>query len=205
VDFGLARLMVRPGEETTASFAAMGSAAYMAPEQAEGKKVGTAADIYSLGAILYFRLCKRPPRQGSSNLDTLRRVVNDDPVAPRTLRRDVPRDLEAICLKCLTKEPAHRYASALVLSQDLRRFLAGEPPRARPPGNWERLRRKIKRMPAGVTAIAVVAISVVLVMAVQRQYRRQLNAVSRKARDERAKSESQQIHANCSKKIRQAD
>jgi serine/threonine protein kinase len=96
VDFGLARLVVRPGEEKTASFAAMGSAAYMAPEQAEGKKVGSAAEIYSLGAILYFLLCKRPPHQGSSNLDTLRRVVNDDPVAPRTLRRDVPRDLEAI-------------------------------------------------------------------------------------------------------------
>ena len=205
VDFGLARLMVRPGEETTASFAAMGSAAYMAPEQAEGKKVGPAADIYSLGAILYVLLCNRPPHRGSSDLDTLRRVVSDDPVAPRAMRRDVPRDLEAICLKCLKKVPAHRYASALELSQDLSRFLAGETPRARPTGQWERLRRKIKQMPAGVTALAIVVTSVVLLLAVQQRYQKQLNIVSRQAREELARKESQQIHLNYSRKIRQAD
>ena len=86
-DFGLARLMETPGEEATLSFRAMGTAAYMAPEQAEGKKVGPAADIYSLGAILYVLLCNRPPHRGANDIDTLRRVVSDDPVAPRALRR----------------------------------------------------------------------------------------------------------------------
>jgi len=98
-DFGLARLMDRPGEEITASFAAMGSAPYMAPEQAEGKKVGPAADVYGLGAILYALLCRRPPHRGQTDLDTLRQVVNVEPIAIHWLRRDVPRDLEAICLK----------------------------------------------------------------------------------------------------------
>ena len=79
--------METPGEEATLSFRAMGSAAYMAPEQAEGKKVGPAADIYSLGAILYVLLCNRPPHRGANDIDTLRRVVSDDPVAPRALRR----------------------------------------------------------------------------------------------------------------------
>ena len=105
VDFGLARLLDPSGEDLTASFAALGSAPYMAPEQAEGKKVGPAADIYGLGAILYTMLCRRPPHRGRSDLDTLRRVVADDIVPPRRHRRDVPRDLEAICMKCLEKEP----------------------------------------------------------------------------------------------------
>ncbi len=111
-DFGLARLMDQPGEEVTVSFPAMGSAPYMAPEQAEGKKVGIAADIYGLGAILYAVLCGRPPHRGSSDLDTLRRVVADDVVPPRSIHQDLPGELEAICLKCLEKIPARRYASA---------------------------------------------------------------------------------------------
>src|SRR4051812_22982900 len=85
VDFGLARLMDRSAEEVTASFAAVGTAPYMAPEQAEGKKVGPAVDIYGLGALLYAMLCGRPPHRGRSGLDTLRRVVADEVVPPRRL------------------------------------------------------------------------------------------------------------------------
>ena len=164
-DFGLARLMDRPGEEITASFAAMGSAPYMAPEQAEGKKVGPAADVYGLGAILYVLLCLCPPHRGKTELETLHQVVNDEPIAPRRRRRDVHRDLEAICLKCLEKSPGRRYASARALAEDLSRFLNREPIVARPPGLWERLRRRVRRHPAAVVVVATLAICVGMLVA----------------------------------------
>ena len=116
----------------TASFAAMGSAPYMAPEQAEGKKVGPATDVYGLGTILYCLLCRRPPHRGANDPDTLRRVVADEPIPPRRVRPEIPRDLEAICLKCLEKDPARRYCSARDLADDLGRFLAGAATKARP-------------------------------------------------------------------------
>ena len=111
-DFGLARMMDRPDEEMTATFVAMGSAPYMPPEQAEGKKVGPAADIYGLGTILYTLLCRRPPHTGQADLETLRKVIEEEPIPPHSLRPEIPRDLEAICLRCLEKDPARRYASA---------------------------------------------------------------------------------------------
>ena len=159
-DFGLARLMDRPGEEkeTTASFAAMGSAPYMAPEQAEGKKVGAAADIYSLGAILYALLCARPPHRGSNELDTLRLVINTEPATPRSRRPEVPRDLEAICLKCLEKAPSRRYASAQELAEDLRRFLERLPTLARPPAATDHALRWVRRHPA-VFVISVLTVA----------------------------------------------
>jgi serine/threonine protein kinase len=163
-DFGLARLMDQPGEELTASFAAMGSAAYMAPEQAEGGKVGPAADIYSLGAILYVLLCNRPPHRGVNEFDTLRRVVTDAPIPPRARRSDVPRDLEAICLKCLEKDPARRYSSARELARDLERFLERRPTVARPPTAPARAFRWLRRRPAGLV-FAIVAITLSLALA----------------------------------------
>jgi WD40 repeat protein len=158
VDFGLARLMDRPGEETTASFAAVGSAPYMSPEQAEGKKVGPPADIYGLGALLYAMLCGRPPHRGRSDLDTLRRVVADEVVPPRRLRREPPRDLEAICLKCLEKDPVRRYRSAGELAEDLRRFLAGQPTKARPTGRAAALIRAARRHPVVPVALVIAVI-----------------------------------------------
>jgi eukaryotic-like serine/threonine-protein kinase len=154
-DFGLARLMERPGEETTASFAAMGSAPYMAPEQAEGKKVGATADIYSLGAILYALLCARPPHRGTNELDTLRLVINTEPATPRSRRPEVPRDLEAICLKCLEKDPSRRYASAQELADDLHRFLDRRPTRARPPTAADLSLRWIRRHPATLVPVTI--------------------------------------------------
>ena len=132
-DFGLAKKLDGEGGQTQ-SGSIMGTPSYMAPEQAGGRwgEVGPAADVYSLGAILYECLTGRPPFKAASLLETLAQVAADDPVPPRRLQPKTPRDLETICLKCLEKAPARRYPTALALADDLRRFQAGEPVRARP-------------------------------------------------------------------------
>ncbi len=106
-DFGLAKRLDSDGELTD-SGQIMGSPSYMAPEQARGhsRKVGPAADVYALGAMLYEMLTGRPPFKGETPIETVRQVIDDDPVAPSQLVPRVPRDLETICLKCLHKEPA---------------------------------------------------------------------------------------------------
>jgi serine/threonine protein kinase len=165
IDFGLARLMDLGSEDATASFAAMGSAPYMAPEQAEGGKLGPATDVYGLGTILYSLLCQRPPHRGTSAPDTLRRVVSEDPIPPRRDRRDVPRDLEAICLKCLAKDPARRYRTAGELADDLGRFLAREPTVARPQAPWENAARIARRHAAALAMLVLVASALGVILA----------------------------------------
>jgi hypothetical protein len=129
-DFGLAKKLDEQGQ--TLSGAILGTASYMAPEQAAGKnrEVGVAADVYALGAVLYETLTGQPPFKAPTLFETLEQVRDRPPVPPRRLRSDVPHDLEAICLQCLQKDPARRYASAADLADDLRRFLDGKPLRA---------------------------------------------------------------------------
>jgi serine/threonine-protein kinase len=147
-DFGLAKRLEEDSGQTR-SGAVLGTPSYMAPEQAEGRTedVGTLSDVYSLGAILYEMLTGRAPFKAGSMLDTLEQVKTQEPVAPIQFAPSVPRDLETICLKCLQKDPARRYASAAALADDLGRFLDERPILARPVSLPERLRRWTKRNP----------------------------------------------------------
>jgi serine/threonine-protein kinase len=157
-DFGLAKCLEAADSGQTKSGTLVGTPSYMAPEQARGdvRVVGPLSDLYALGAILYELLTGRPPFQGASAMDTVTRVTRDDPVPPARLQPRTPLDLETICLKCLQKEPASRYADCFELAEDLHRFLTGEPIRARPVGHVERVWRWCRRNPtlaAAATAI----------------------------------------------------
>ena len=154
-DFGLAKRL-DDDKGLTKTGEVMGTPAYMAPEQASGafKGVGPAADIYSLGAMLYECLTGRPPFDGTDAMDIVLQVLADEPLRPRQLQPTLPRDLETICLKCLEKSPRRRYASALALAEDLERWLAGEPILARPAGLGERVWKWTCRRPWQATALA---------------------------------------------------
>ncbi len=147
-DFGLAKKLDEAGQ--TASGAVMGTPSYMAPEQAGGKTaaLGPPCDIYALGAILYECLTGRPPFRGPSVMDTLIQVIADEPVAVRQLQPQMPADVETICLKCLRKEAGRRYESAAALADDLRRWLEGDPIKARRLPWTERAWRWTRRNPA---------------------------------------------------------
>src|SRR5262249_49739501 len=153
------RLDVSDGQ--TQSGDLLGTPSYMAPEQAEGrvKEIGPATDVYALGAILYECLTGRPPFKGSSLRETLELACRAGPVAPRVLQPGWPRAGERICLKCRGKGPAERSASAAELADDLGRFQADEPIRARPVGRLERAVKWARRRPAqaGLSSVVVVA------------------------------------------------
>jgi ABC-type phosphate/phosphonate transport system substrate-binding protein len=155
-DFGLAKILDRERANMTSSGSILGTPAYMAPEQAAGgtKRVSTAADIYSLGAMFYHMLTGRPPFRADTPLETLRQVVEEEPKHPSTCNEAVDRDLAIICLKCLEKDPQHRYGSAQALAEDLERWLRQETIEARPTGSFERVWRWCWREPvlAGLTA-----------------------------------------------------
>jgi tetratricopeptide (TPR) repeat protein/predicted Ser/Thr protein kinase len=155
-DFGLAKFLEERNELTHAGDI-MGTPSYMSPEQArDSGKVMALADVYSLGATLYHVLTSRPPFQAANVAETIRQVLDEEPVPPRRLNPAIDRDLETICLKCLQKEPARRYESSLALAEDLQRYLEHKPILARPAGMVERTWRWCRRNPrlAGTAALA---------------------------------------------------
>jgi tetratricopeptide (TPR) repeat protein/WD40 repeat protein len=144
-DFGLAKRVEGDGGITQTG-QIMGTPSYMPPEQARAeKRLTTAADVYSLGAVLYEMLTGKPPFRAANQLDTLLQVLEQDPPHPSSLVPQMDRDLETICLRCLEKDPAKRYGSAEALAEELERWLRGEPILARPTGTFERVRKWVRR------------------------------------------------------------
>lgn len=163
-DFGLARQTnVESGMTVTGQI--LGTPSYMPPEQALGhvERIDARSDVYSLGATLYYLITGRAPFSSASQIQTLAQVVQDDPLPPRRLNNHIPRDLENICLKCLSKSPEGRYQSAADLQADLDRFLSGVPTIARPLSTTGRLLRFCRRKP-GIAALLASVIGLVALL-----------------------------------------
>ena len=182
-DFGLARL-VEADDEITRSGSFLGTVAYMAPEQAaEPARAGRAADLYSLGATLYRLVTGRPPFVGGDLHLMLRQVMQEDPRPPRVLNPGVSLDLDAICLKCMEKDPSRRYADAQELADELDRVGRGEPTRTRPLGwvgrldRWARRRPQVAALVGSLVTLAVVSLVVVTLLFLRAE--RSLRALER--------------------------
>jgi thiol-disulfide isomerase/thioredoxin len=178
-DFGLAKHLGEGAD--TQSGAIMGTPSYMAPEQAAARKnLTVAADVYGLGAVLYHLFTGRPPFQADNPFDVLVQVLEHEPARPTALNPRLPRDLETICLKCLAKDPARRYASAGAFADDLERYLADEPIHARPVGQLERAVKWVKRRPAAAALLAVTALAALGFLAFGFVYNARLEAANDK-------------------------
>lgn len=155
-DFGLARL-VGSDDHVTRAGQMLGTPQFMPPEQAGGGtgKTDERSDVYSLGALLYYSLTAKPPFNGATAMQVIAKVLNDEPVAPRSLDESIPRDLETICLKCLGKHPDSRYSTAAALAEDLDRFVNGQSILARPRPLLQRLAKWCLRKPWQTTVIGL--------------------------------------------------
>jgi WD40 repeat protein/serine/threonine protein kinase len=162
-DFGLAKLLEGEGCDTTGTGTLLGTAPYMAPEQALGRSgdIGPSADVYALGVILYELLAGRPPFQGETPLETLDQVRTQEPVPPRRLRPKLSCDLETICLTCLHKAPHQRYAGADALGADLKRYFEGKPIHARPASVVERTTKWVRRRPTAAALLGTLLLGVI--------------------------------------------
>lgn len=155
-DFGLARRL----EETLAgSDEVSGTPSYMAPEQVAGGALGVATDVYALGATLYETLTARPPFRGATARETLEQVIAGGAPVPRSFDPRIPLDLQAICMRCLHKDPEQRYAGARELAEDLGRYLEGREVKARPLNRWQRAERMVRREPRLSALVAMVVVS----------------------------------------------
>jgi WD40 repeat protein/serine/threonine protein kinase len=163
-DFGLAKL-IEQDSVLTRTNEVMGTPAYMSPEQARGdtKAVTTAADVYGLGAVLYETLTGKPPFAGGTSVETIRQVLDEEPVPPSLFNRGVNRDLETICLKCLEKAPSRRYGSAQEVADELDRFLADAPIQARPVSAPKKLWRWCRRNSALSGSLALILLLLLVV------------------------------------------
>ena len=183
-DFGLARRLDHTLSAEIEEIS--GTPSYMAPEQATaGKRLLTpATDIYGLGAVFYEMLTGAPPFRDADPFETLKQVRERAPRAPRNIRSEIPRDLEAICLKCLAKSADQRYASARELAEDLMRYLDRRPVLARPLSAPTRLWRAARREPKLATALAVALLALIggLIASSVQWQRAENNAITSKER-----------------------
>jgi serine/threonine protein kinase/Tfp pilus assembly protein PilF len=163
-DFGLARL-VETESTMTRTLEVLGTPSYMAPEQAVGNNaaVSKATDVYGLGGVLYQLLTDHPPFAGGTTFETIKLVLDTEPRQPRLWNRKIGRDLSAICLKCLEKDPKRRYSSALALAEDLEHWLKHEPIRAKRSGFFTHARKWVRRNPtSALLAASLVALAVAM-------------------------------------------
>lgn len=166
-DFGVAKLSGDGQRLLTQAGMTVGTPEYMAPEQAAGEESGAAADIYSLGVILYQLLTARLPFHGPNPMDTMYLVRHEEPVSPRRFQPSLPRDLETICLKCLNKKPSRRYETAEALANDLARWAEGRTILARPVGQIERSYLWVRRNPTvAALSVAIVLVSILGILGV---------------------------------------
>lgn len=171
-DFGLAK-RTQSDSDLTSAGQVLGTPSYMPPEQARGElDVGPTVDVYSLGAVMYATLVGRPPFQSATAVETIRQVLEQDPVPPSRFSNAIDRDLDTICLKCLEKSPSRRYRSAAELADDLYAYLDGRPVKARPVGWFEQGMRWCRRKPAAAMALFTgfaAALAVVILLLVSSQ------------------------------------
>lgn len=169
-DFGLAKQLESDSSQTRTG-TIMGTPSYMAPEQGRGdKQVGGLADVYAMGSMLYEMICGRPPFLAASAFETLKLLLNEEPIPPSRLQPRVSRDLETICLKCLQKDPQRRYESSGALADDLQRFREGKPIVARPIGQLERAWRWCRNNPQVAALSGLVAVLTVATVAASALY-----------------------------------
>jgi serine/threonine protein kinase/Tfp pilus assembly protein PilF len=154
-DFGLARL-IETESAMTRTMEVLGTPSYMAPEQAVGNNAQptSATDVYGLGAVLYQLLTDHPPFAGGTTYETIKLLLDTEPRQPRLWNRKIGRDLSAICLKCLEKDPKRRYSSALALAEDLEHWLKHEPIRAKRSGFFTHARKWVRRNPTSALLVA---------------------------------------------------